>query len=204
MYGQAWGVLNPDCLVHDWSWADLPDDLANQSIMDDLRTRCTKGDSIELSTQLADIISYDLVRRFGGIYVNCDIQPFRPLLPEMKNKGAWAGWEEPWEDNVVNCAFGGTSDFWGVVVAELSDWYWDKRTAGLEEMNQLTGPRYLTSRYRQHQEELYIYPSSVFNPVYWKDIPPGTVIEHQECDFPNAIALHHWDHRNTGRSNIVS
>jgi mannosyltransferase OCH1-like enzyme len=203
-YGEAWAVLNPDCTVRDWSWADLPDDLANQAIMDDLRRRCTKGDSIELPTQLADIISYDLVHRHGGVYVNCDVQPLKPLLPEMKNGGAWASWEEPWAESVVNCVMGGADSFWELVVAELADWYFARRVQGFEEMNQLTGPAYLTSRHKLNPGSLRVYPSSVFNPVYWGDIPPGQTAESRVHEFPDAIAVHHWDHRNTGRSNIVS
>ena len=36
-YGRDWERLNPGWECHDWSWHDLPEDLANADIMDDTR-----------------------------------------------------------------------------------------------------------------------------------------------------------------------
>jgi mannosyltransferase OCH1-like enzyme len=207
-YGQRWRELNPGWVVHDWSWQDLPADLANEPVLDDLRARCTNGNSVELPTALADVIGYDLVAKFGGIYANCDLQPVRPLRPEMTDGRAWASWEEAERHHVVNAVFGGPPwhPFWLAVVAELPVRYFALRDAGDLHMNHMTGPLLLTGMYQRLPESLTVFGAEVFNPVHWSAIPPGeTADAYWDLDaLPGAVALHHWDHRRTGRGNVVS
>jgi mannosyltransferase OCH1-like enzyme len=209
VFGRLWEHFNPGWKTRDWSWHDLPEDLANQDVMDDLRRRCTRGDSIELPTALADVIDYELVARFGGIYVNCDIQPVRPLLPEMVDGLNWASWEEPQSQFVVNAAFGGPAGhpFWVQTVHELNARYWNLRKSGNGHMNHATGPHLLTSMYQAHPGLLHVFPSHSFNPVYWADIPLGGNADGmwREGNLPGGtVGVHHWDHRRTGRGNVVA
>ena len=46
-YGRDWESLNPGWECHDWSWHDLPEDLANADVMDDTRRRSSRSDSID-------------------------------------------------------------------------------------------------------------------------------------------------------------
>jgi inositol phosphorylceramide mannosyltransferase catalytic subunit len=206
-YGAAWAALNPGWTVHDWSWHDLPDDLANQDVMDDLRTRCTSGNSIELPTQLADIIDYDLIYRFGGIYLNADIQPVRPLVPEMTDGRCWATREDDHTPYAVNAAMGGPAGhpFWKAVVEELPRRYWHLRGQGYQEMNQLTGPHLLTDA-ANNVPGLHVFPHTAFNPVHWSRIAPGTTADGTWSAGtlpPDTVGVHHWHHREARRTNIV-
>lgn len=206
-YGRAWAELNPGWTVHDWSWHDLPEDLANQDVMDDIRARCTRGASVEMATALADVIDYELVARFGGVYANCDIQPVRPLLPPMTGGGAWATHEDPVQ--VVNAAFGGPAGhpFWVAVVAELPRFYWRRRAEGEEEMNQLTGPHLLTRAHHMRPGELNALPVETFNSVHFSQVPRGGTADglwSPQTLPPGAVGIHHWHHRENGRSNVVS
>lgn len=208
-YGTAWGKLNPDVRVMDWSWQDLPEDLANGDVMDDLRSRCTRGDSIELATALADVICYDLVARFGGMYVNCDLEPVRSLPGSiLAQSGAWAGRED--SVHAVNAAFGGPAahPFWAALVNNLLPVrYWRLREAGEREMNQLTGAHLLSEAMQALPGRLEALPEQMFSPLHFSAIPYGETADGR-WDLgslpPVTVAVHHWDHRRTGRSNIVS
>jgi inositol phosphorylceramide mannosyltransferase catalytic subunit len=207
-YGQAWRDLNPECEVTDWSWHNLPADLANGDVLDDLRRRCTRGDSIELATALADVICYDLVFRFGGVYLNCDIEPVRPLPGQMTDGAPWASMED--QVHVVNAAFGGAagSEPWRLVVEELLPArYWRLRAAGEEEMNQLTGPHLLGELLAVAPGCLRVFARETFCPLHFLQIPEGGTAEGLWAPGhlpPGTVGVHHWDHRRTGRSNVVS
>jgi len=206
-YGQKWEQLNPGWQVHDWSWHDLPEDLANLDVMDDLRNRCSSGNSIELPTQLADIIDYELVYRFGGIYLNADIQPVRALPAEMTDGRAWASLEDDHTGAVVNAAFGAPAGhpFFKAVVEELPRRYWHLRQQGVQEMNQLTGPWLLTDAHR-NVPGLHVFPHTAFNPVHWGRIGFGHNADglwRLEDLPPETVGVHHWHHRKAQRTNIV-
>jgi len=207
-YAARWADLNPGWAVHDWSWHDLPEDLANGDVLDDLRRRCTRGDSVELATALADVICYDLIARHGGIYVNCDIEPVHPLPAAMVSGEPWASREDA--VHVVNAAFGGEPGAtpWQLITGELLPArYWRLRRAGEQEMNQLTGPHLLGELLAVSPGCLRIFSEQAFCPLHFSQVPYGGTADGlwSADTLPAAtIGVHHWDHRRNGRSNIVS
>ena len=207
-YGREWERLNPGWTCHDWSWHDLPEDLANGDILDDIWARCTRGDSIELATALADVIDYDLVARFGGIYMNTDMQPVRPLPPELyEGEEAWAARES--YQTIVNAAMGGPPGhpFWQAVVRELPAKYWPLRDKGNINMVETTGPHHLTGMCNTHPGEVRITPKNLFSYLILDQVQCGMTADGlwDMATLPSeVVAIHHWDHRRTGRTNEVT
>ena len=207
-YGLNWAVLNPGWQVHDWSWHDLPEDLANGDVIHDTQTRCTRGDSIELATALADIIDYELVARFGGIYVNTDMQPVRPLPPELTGGEAWVARES--DNRFVNAAMGGPPGhpFWQAVVNELPHRYWKMRGQGNENMVELTGPCHLTDMMMATplEERIRITGQNVFSYIDLNRVELGGTADglwSMDTLPEDVVAIHHWGHRLNGRINEV-
>jgi mannosyltransferase OCH1-like enzyme len=212
-YALGWLELNPGWRVKEWSWHNLPEKLANADVMEDLRQRCTSGTSTELPTQLADILGYEIVLMAGGIYVNADIQPVRPILEAMTDGRAWASLEDG--AHIVNAAIGGPAGhpFWQAVVEELPRRYWHMRSTGQSsEMNQMTGPHLLgdcARRFTGHAYlgGLHVFGQETFNPVHWSQIPFGETAEGRfdvSALPPGTVGVHHWHHREIRRSNVVS
>jgi mannosyltransferase OCH1-like enzyme len=206
-YADEWQRLNPDCEVHDWSESNLPP-LLNQEVYDDIGTP-DWGQSlhpISVAVQRADVVGYELVLKYGGIYVNCDIQPVRPLAPllELVGDNAWACRED--EEFVVNAAIGGPAGhpFWQEVVDRLSERYWRYRRGP---MNEVTGPHLLTAVWKSwKQPGFVVLPQETFNPVPALAIPMFGDAEglFQVESLPSTtIGVHHWGHRLTGRPNSV-
>lgn len=204
-YGDLWKMLNPEVNVHDWSWHDLPEDLSNIGVMEDLRSKCSRSASVELATQLADIISYDLVATFGGIYANADIKPTNPI-PERLWDTDFATYEEKDYDLVVNAFFGASpkAEFWFKVVDNLENNY--RSYPANTEMVFTTGPQYLTKMHKENPGMLSVEPYYTVNPLLWKDVPLGQ----RASDIINTnslpegcIGIHDWGHRETGRGNTV-
>jgi len=207
-YGTMWWQSNPDWEVIDWSWHNLSTDFIAQDTIDLITARASKP-SIEWATQLADIIGYELTYKYGGIYMNADIKPIKPLStmfinhPKCENM-AFAALEQG--DFLVNAVTGGParSSFWKEVLDGINHNYinYPPQT----EMVFTTGPRYLDSIWRQDINKLYALPIHTFNPIWWGDLETGSTPDgiYNESSFPeDTIGMHCWGHKLTGRSNVV-
>jgi mannosyltransferase OCH1-like enzyme len=207
-YGRRWLELNPDAKLHDWTHAELqelPLDPAVLDVVEDLRGRSPNGMTESLACQLADVYSYCLLRLYGGVYVNCDIDPVRPLsaLPVDPSQ-CWACWENP--EFLVNAAMGGPARhlFWDMACYQLPRRYFSMPGA---EMNQATGPHLLTAVYRSYPNYDFVpLPRETFNPYMWNDIPANGKLDqgYSLSTLPDVtVGVHHWAHRRTMRSNVI-
>lgn len=206
-YGKKWQELNPGAVIMEWR--TVPDNLRNQDVVDDIRRR--GGDSIEAAVQIADVVGYELVYEYGGIYVNADIEPVRSLdymynFYEIPEDAAFAGYEDVHSNRIVNSVLGSPKKhpFWAYVIAALPDRYWQDPQA---EMVETTGPALLTdcvARWNVGRKlDVKVLPFNAFNQVHWSRIPAGENADERWADSPEIIGIHHWGHRRDGRSNYV-
>lgn len=203
-FEDRWLDLNPGWRIITWD-EDVQEHFPDlKPVFDDLYRRDAGRRGIELFVQLADVIGYALLREFGGVYVNCDIQPIRPLsdLPQK----AWASYENNEDGRIVNAAIGAPQPqdkFWVELLKELPGRYFSNPTA---EMVETTGPALLTDMATKYPFDIYVYPTETFNPVHWKQIAPGGDASDwiSQHNFPEGtIGVHHWGHKRDGRSNVV-
>lgn len=204
-FGKRWKDLNPDWQVKDWSYEDLHGVLQNQAVIDDLIRRDAGRQGIELYVQMADVMAYEIIWRFGGLYANVDIQPVRPMQALFDIHYVGGDAYAPFEDEgslVVNAVMGGPPNhhFWQRVVDTLPERYWANPTG---EMNQTTGPVHLTNCWRQFPEGFKPLSQTSFNPVHWKQIPVGEDADGKYILGPETIGVHHWGHKKDKRTNYV-
>lgn len=201
-FGEKWEELNPGWIVIDHSeevlqlWDDLSD------VFNHLYERDAGRDSIELHVQVADVVGYSLVREFGGIYVNCDMEPVSYNIEEQLPNMAWASYENEEDWRIVNAAIGaprGDDPFWTKLLEALPEHYFRNP---FDEMVMSTGPGFLTEFARQHPNELYVFPVWAFNSVHWKQIEPGGDASDKFVN-PMALAVHHWGHKKDQRTNYI-
>lgn len=207
-FGQLWHDFNPDWDICEWTESDIPtlvSDPRIQTVIDDLYARDAGRKGIELYVQLADIVGYVLLEKFGGVYVNCDMQPVQPLPPLPDS--AWASYENTTDGRIVNAAIGAADKFdpfWRYLLEELPHRYFANPGA---EMVETTGPALLTDCARVRPTEIYVYPVETFNPIHWKQIQPGgdasSWVEGTSWEGTGTIAVHHWGHKKDHRSNHV-
>ena len=202
-YGCKWRELHPGWLVTDWSLEDvlphMPNGLA--SIVSDLYYRDNGRHGVELYVQIADVVGYYLVEKFGGVYVNCDIEPLKNIELILPDK-AWASYENHEDGRIVNAVIGAPEahdPFWVKILDGLADNYFADRTA---EMVMSTGPGYLTRIANENRAMIEVLPVEAFNPIHWKQIAAGgdaTGFEYPE----ESYGVHHWGHKKDGRSNHI-
>ncbi|CAL9366447.1 glycosyltransferase family 32 protein [Streptomyces sp. enrichment culture] len=198
-YGSQWADMNPGWTVHDWTDADLPP-LANQRVYDQLADGAVApvpvAPEVAIATQRGDVIGYELVHRFGGIYINCDLEPLRSIDGQLPDT-AWAAFEDAnWLNNGAIGAPGPGSPFWATVIAELPHRF--DRMPG-QPFNRVTGPYLLTDvwRSRNWNGQFTTMPREAFHYASYNQIAiGGTAADFREAAYKaGALALHHWGHR---------
>lgn len=205
-FGQKWEDLNPGWVVVDHGeeiiqlWPDLAD------VFNHLYERDAGRDGIELHVQIADVVGYALIREFGGVYVNCDMEPLKPIEPELEfiaeENLPWASYENHEDWRIVNAAIGAPNaghPFWEGLLRQLPLNYFSRP---FDEMVMSTGPGFLTNYIHATNSDIFIFEKDVFNHVHWKQIAEGedaSGFSHPD----SAIAVHHWGHKKDRRSNHV-
>jgi hypothetical protein len=205
-YGQQWADMNPGWTVTDWNQDTLPVDwLRNANVWDRIETEGVNPGAWmpqdqAVAVQRADVAGYEIVYTHGGIYLNCDIQPVRPLEPwidDVVGDRAFSAFED--QKYLVNAVMGGPKrhPFWRTVIDKLEPRY--NRFPGYM-MNIVTGPYLLTETYWEWKDDstFYAAPRDVFNPIHHGEIPAGSYVTDFDLErHPTTIGVHHWGHRLT-------
>lgn len=204
-YGRKWRNLNPGWRLLDWSVESVEQCMSLQNIEVWNHVKETGGSPSSVVgaetkkyTQLADIAAYEIIHDFGGVYVNCDMEPVRPLsdLPVDVLAKATASQETGrWVNNGF-LSGPARSPFWKMVLDALPGSYWNSPEA---QMNVTTGPGLLTPVHDAHPGELTVLDKRYFNYVELDYIPYGSTempneLRQQAID-AGAVVLHHWQHR---------
>lgn len=211
-YGQQWRDLNPDWVVLDWDEVSLrgvwPDAMPCNEIWEALATEALAPvpmrHEVAVATQRADILGYALLAEFGGVYLNCDLEPLRPLsdLPITDwDRYAWACYEDGQFLN--NGAMGAPPGhpFFAYVLAKLPGYYAARRG---QPMNWTTGPRLLTDCAASWSISpnfgtgpIEYLPRHLFHLASYTSVPVGGDASafKNEARSKGAVALHHWGHK---------
>jgi mannosyltransferase OCH1-like enzyme len=188
--GVAWKVMLPGWEHRLWSDDDLGW-LQNRDLYD-AAEQLVPADAV--GQFRADIARYEILARFGGVYVDCDLEPLRDITP-LHVWGAWAGWEV--QDRFVgNTILGGQpgNRFWQAAVDRLPASV--KANRG-KRPNRMSGPHY-TTRLLNDIGGLHVYPQTFFYPYAHNELD-----RHDE-DPGEAYTRHLWWHQRTLRGKPVA
>lgn len=201
-YGEEWQTLNPGDQLKDWTDEEVFDTKwINQDVLDNMTDKSKRpgADMIAYYTHIADAICYEIPYRFGGWYFNTDVKPLKPLSTLVYDKQYCA---MAYEDNynLVNMAFYAPEGdaFLGKIIELLPQRYFRMPDMG---MHVTTGCGLIMEAYG-YNYPVTTFPRQTFNPIHWATIPFGTEPD-LEQDFPDSVAVHAWDHRRSGRSDIT-
>ncbi len=186
-WGHAWERFGYQ--VHLWTESNLPD-LRNQHEYDQtairgVQTGCAPR-RLGVWTQRADIVSYELVWRFGGIYANCDIEPLRDVHDLLDGIDAFCGWEVE-ETIVCNAIFGAAAahPWMNTTIERLPHRF--RNLAMYQTMQMQTGPHLLTEATGDHPE-VTVFPKHTFYPYGFEEM------DREHDAHPDSFTAHHWGH----------
>jgi len=173
----AWREMNPGWFVHTWRDWDLPA-LRNQLWFD----------AVGHPAQRADIARYELLHRFGGIYIDTDFAPLRPIEDLVAHTEIFIGAEDAqWLSNAIMGSRPG-HPFLATLVDGIGASILSQREA---EPNEQTGPKYVTARHLDYRRDpaappIAIFPPALFYPYHFSEP------ERAGGPFPEAYAVHEW------------
>ena len=169
-YGRGFERLHPEWEMRLWMDADL-DELG---ITDDQRRRARSA------SELSNVMRYEVLKRYGGVYIDTDVEPKRPLDDLLRGVKLFAGLELP-----GRAASGVVGAVPGHRVMERAARL-SRQTLGLGPHSaDANGPYFLTLLLEQ-EPGATIFGADKFNPYNWEE--PERAGE----PFPDAYAVHHW------------
>lgn len=176
-----WGPANPEWDHRLWREADVEPLVADYGLRDmyDAYT----GDQNEGAGK-ANIARYCILHAHGGVYLDADTEPLRPLDDRFVTPGLWASWEnEAKRPGLIANGFIGAIPWHPVLTACL------KR---IEDMTGITGPScrqtgpWMFSRVVREtpMSDVTIFPSITFLPAHHHD--------DARVDSPLSFGRHFW------------
>jgi hypothetical protein len=163
-YGETWREHHPDWEMRLWTDGNLPE-LSCQEAFSRSRHHLERS----------EVLRYELLRQFGGVYVDTDLECLRSIEPLIEGITAFGAWERP--RRVGTCVLGSVPHHpaFERVVEEVS------RTAGRGDQGKSTGPTFLTPILTAFPD-VTIVEKATFHPVKRDGAAEPS---------PDAYAIHH-------------
>jgi hypothetical protein len=192
-----WRQLHPDWQFKLWTDKDLGW-LQNQQLYDRAEL-VVPPDAV--GQFRSDLARYEILQRYGGVYADCDVEPVKNF-DNLLNVDAFAGWEET-NMFVGNTVLGSVAGhpLWRQMIDAIPDACSENKGKAA---TWLSGPRVLSRvvSARGRVEDFTVYPQSYFFPYSYKDVKRATT-DPSLLSYPNAYAIHHWEHTRTLRNRVM-
>lgn len=168
-FWDAWCEMHPGWVQFTWQDPLNPSDWE----LGPLFHRCSAG------AQLAGLVRLEVVFRLGGVYIDMDMEPVRPL-DELLVHDLFIGTEGG--GVLTDAMFGATPRHpgLGACVELLGSGWWDANPS-------VTGPL-LTTQMLSGRDDVTVLPKEAFYPYLW------TEPERAGEEFPDSFAVHRWNH----------
>jgi inositol phosphorylceramide mannosyltransferase catalytic subunit len=185
-YMDGWARMHPGWEHRVWTDENLPA-MRNRDLYDRAEELTPYANVGQFR---ADLLRYELLWSFGGVYVDVDFECLEPIDELTAGLEAFAAWEvqDRWIAN-------------GIMGAEPAHPFIDRLITGLPASvahhrglrpNVSTGPQYLTGLWRRHRDELTVLDANLFYPYLYHQV--GTPAERGPWP-ESTIAVHHWANR---------
>lgn len=191
-FADTWRELHPAWELRQWGDAEVAElfPLRNQDIYDHAEEIAPN----HVGQLRSDVVRYEILYRWGGVWVDTDFECLRPIDPLIEGAGAFAAWEE--QDRwIANGLMGAVADH--PFVSRLIEGVPASVAAHIgQRPARVTGPQYLTRMQRAYGGLDRILNQADVYPFNWREIEefaPGQL--DPASTWPNAVACHWWANR---------
>lgn len=185
-----WRRLHPDWEVIVWAEGQIPDLGGLQRFWGSPEVWSPKSNIWQHRTNL---LRYVLLAKHGGVWVDVDMEPLRPIDPLIDGETRMlAGWEA--DGHWINNAFL-ASPPGHPAVAEILDGLADNIADHPEwRSNRQSGARYITP-ILAGRLDVRVLPQAEIYPYHWSQTADVPVDGGMADRFPDAWTVHHWANR---------
>lgn len=170
-YGNTWKKHHPDWEMKLWT----------DENMITLQNQAAYMNAVH-AAQRADLARYELLYRFGGVYIDCDFECIKNIEDLLDGVQAFAASED---NSTISIGIMGCvpqSEVLKLIIDNVSEWM--KKHSTLPISGQ-TGPWFVTNLL-QGSNKLVVFEKEKFYPYYFTEkYRKGEV-------FKDAYAIHHW------------
>lgn len=140
----------------------------------------------------SDVVRYELLAKFGGVWIDTDLECLRSVDGLIGSSQCFAAWEAQyrWIGNTILGSVPGHP----AVQALIDGLPRNVRKRGGSRPNKLSGPQYL-SRVWRARRDVTIFDQKLFFPYAYDEVAdygPGD-------EFPGAYTTHHWGNQRRER-----
>jgi mannosyltransferase OCH1-like enzyme len=175
-YRESWRRHHPDWDMHLWTEDSLPDDLVRPEAYERLRSPAERS----------DIIRLEVLHRFGGVYVDTDVECLRPIDPLLEEAGDFFVGEV--KGKVENAVIGAVPEH---AVLERALRELRPVTEYGVDLTRGTGPWFLTALLRDYPD-VTIYPQEIFSPMTDAEREQAYAVHHYVSSWKTA---EHWEEK---------
>lgn len=147
----------------------------------------------------SDLLRYEILHRYGGVWVDTDLECLRPIDPLIGSAGCFAAWEV--QGRWIANGFMGSKPNHPFIDRLIEGIPASVRANHGKRPNKLTGPQYLTGQWRHYgRSQLALIDQRHIYPYGYDEVAehgPGE-------DWGDAYAAHHWQNRRTRMGQDVS
>ena len=176
---RSWENLMPDWEVRVWD---------DRTILDLDAPRSSHWKIAGTQSEKSDLLRFEILHRFGGIYSDTDVQclrSFDPLL--IEGVTCFLGWERP--GRVCGAVMGATPghSFMQNLLENAGPSF-----SLHKDPTARAGPRFLTKHLKQYESSVTVFPEHYFYPYWFDDRNKYPIHLDFRALFPESYAVHHW------------
>jgi hypothetical protein len=173
-FGETFAQHHPNWEMRLWTDKDLPE----------LDITAAEHERARTLSELSNLVRYEILHRYGGVYVDTDFECQRPLNPLLRGIDAFAALESA--GRIGTGALGSIAGHPILArAARIS-----RLTLGIGAHSPDANGPYLFSLIVEQELErepnIAIFGTSLFYPYRWDEL------ERRNDAFPDAYAVHHW------------
>lgn len=181
-FRESWLQHHPDWTFYFWRLDNLPSNI-NPEVLKIL------NNSDYSVTVKSDVLRFEIVKIFGGIYVDTDMQCLKPLNELLFNK-FFTGKES--ENYICPSIFGSVKNN-KILIDILNKIIYNIKKMNIHDVNKypnkISGPYPFTDILKNKTlEEATIYPIKYFYPINWKDKDILKTFKNDNSSY----TVHHW------------
>jgi hypothetical protein len=169
-FGETFAEHHPGWEMRLWTVNDLPG----------LDIGATERDRARTSSELSNLIRYEVLHRYGGVYVDTDFECLRSLIPLLRGIDAFAALEIP--GHVGTAILGSVAGHPAFARAALLA----RQTLGVGAHSADANGPYFFSLILEQEPGVAIFGAELFYPYLWDER------ERRREKFNDAYAVHHW------------
>ena len=182
-YLAAWRGLHPDWEFRLWTPETLPR-LRNQDLFDAPEVYSPASNPWQWRSDLA---RYEILHDIGGLYIDCDLEPLKPVDPLVEGCEAVAAREDGY---YINNAFLGSAPGGRYITAILRNLRASVKAQPRLRVNKQIGAHFIT-RVARACPHVRILESGLIYPLHWSEL------DQRDRPAPDAYTRHHWYNRTT-------